>query len=123
MPTTYKLYQATATDGAVYIDMPVSGKITSISFTGFLLAGAGGIGVAGAEVSRQASNQFTTSNPRGVIAAVVAATIAASNGTHVQHRFETNEPIKAGERLYLNMNPSFAANTATWSMQVFITVS
>lgn len=116
MATTFKLYSSAATDGAVYIDLPVSGKIVTVSFVMSFQAGAGGAGTFMAELSRQAVNQVTTSNPRGVIAQAAATTAAASQGAQVNSQQYPNEPVKSGERLYLNCAggvTNFGAGNAT----------
>jgi len=100
--TTYKLYQSGSTDGAVYIDLPQGGRIVSIVWLIVFTAGAGGIGYAFPELSRQAVNQFTTTNPRGVISGSSVCSSAASTGASSQNTVFPNEPVKSGERLYLN---------------------
>ena len=121
MATTFKLYQSGATDGAVYIDMPISGRITSVNFSIHLTAGAGGIGISNTELSRQAVNQTTTSNPRGVICAAYCSTGAASTASTTNVAFFPNEPVKSGERLYLN-SAGGASNVSALFSSVWITV-
>lgn len=122
MATTYKLYQASVSDGAVYIDLPVTGKVTSVAIAATLAAGAGGIGNASMEISRQGTNQCTTSNPRGVLCCAYITTSAASTGSAINARFEPMEPVKSGERLYLNMAGQ-SANVSSIFCQVFLTIS
>lgn len=120
MATTYKLQLAAASDGSIYLDLPVSGRITSVTFTVNMVAGAGGVGQWNTELSRQAVNQITTNNPRGVIAQATLATAAASQGAHLQTTHFPNEPVKSGERLYLNGASS--ANFSTGVCSCFVTI-
>lgn len=121
MTTTYKLYTAANTDGAVYIDLPISGRIVGIDFVLGLTAGAGGVAAATAELSRVAVNQIATSNPRGVIASAYLQTSAASTGASANVQVVRDEPIKSGERLYLN-TAGAAANVAFFNATAYVTI-
>lgn len=122
MATTFKLYSAAATDGAVYIDLPIGGRLESVSFNAVLTAGAGGIGEIYCEVSRQAVNQVGVNNPRGVIGQLCVATAAASQGKSENGAFFPNEPVKSGERIYLNCAGG-SANVAALKATVFLTIA
>jgi len=102
MSTTYKLYHAAFTDGVCYIDLPITGRITQVNFSSTFASGAGGIGTGSAELSRVAVNQMAVNNPRGVIALEIFSTAGASQGITVNHALFPDEPVKSGERLYLN---------------------
>jgi len=121
MATTYKIYSAAATDGAAYIDLPISGKITSVSFSGYMIAGAGGVGVWTPELSRVAINQVAVNNPRGVISMVTITTAAASQGKSENFTVFPDEPVKSGERLYLNC--ANVSNNASLSCAAFVTIA
>lgn len=122
MATTYKLHSSATSDGAVYIDLPISGRVTNVHFDAYLLAGAGGVGVITLELSRVAVNQIATSNPRGVLANCYAVTQAASTGAQKSADFAIDEPVKSGERLYLNCAGS-ATNMAGLLADCFITIA
>jgi hypothetical protein len=121
MATTYKLFQSGTADGTVYIDLPISGRILSVNYSMHLAAGAGGIGVAHVELSRQATNQAIITNPRGVITGAYVTSAAASQGAACNVTFFPNEPVKSGERLYLNAAGS-AANVTTLLACLWITI-
>lgn len=121
MATTYKIYHNDDTDGVAYMDLPISGRITEVHFACALVAGAGGIGQIHPELSRQAVNQVTVNNPRGVIASCAVVTAAASQGVAVNVSSFPNEPVKSGERLYLNCLGS-ASNFSSGNFNCFVTI-
>lgn len=121
MATTYKLYSAANTDGVVYIDLPISGRLSAVAWTCALSSGAGGPGGLCPELSRVAVNQVAVSNPRGVISSIRCATAAASQSGAAQRVDFPNEPVKSGERLYLNCAGG-AANFAAIAADVFLTI-
>ena len=122
MSTTYKLTSTSASDGAVYLDVPITGVIKSVNFALAMTAGAGGVGQGSAELSRSPVNQIATNNPRGVLAHAVIYTAAASQGASVNSTYPNlAEPIHAGERLYLNCG-GLSANTAGLNYTCFFTV-
>lgn len=121
MATTYKLVSAAASDGVIYIDLPISGKITGLAWAGRLIAGAGGIGAWECELSRVAVAQTAISNPRGVLGSVSFATSAASTGVCANSIQPLDEPVKSGERLYLNC--ASASNWSSGLVTVFITIA
>jgi hypothetical protein len=110
MATTFKLFNGGATDGATYIDLPISGRIACVGFGIDFLSGAGGVGYARPELSRVAVNQDAVTNPRGVIAQAFVRAPAASQGASTNCVLYPDEPVKSGERLYLNC--AAAANFA-----------
>lgn len=120
MATTYKLFNGAASDGATYIDLPISGRLVSVAFAIHITAGAGGIAYICPEVSRVAINQFAVTNPRGVIAQAIATTSAASTGASQNAVQYPDEPVKSGERLYLNC--AAALNYAAANVQCFLTI-
>jgi len=122
MSTTYKLYNNTNSDGTVYLDVPISGRISNVSWSLNLVAGAGGVGVASGELSRSPTNQWATSNPRGVISHCAASSPAASQGGTAHRTDFMSEPIKAGERLYLN-TAGLWSNIGSAGVACFITIS
>ncbi len=101
MTTTFKLFNANKNDGSTYIDLPFSGRVVGILFALTLITAATE-GRAAAELSRSPTNQNLTNNPRGVLAEAYVGTPSAGPvaTTHVVTTCE--EPVKAGERLYLN---------------------
>ncbi len=119
--TTYKLYINGNGDGTVYLDLPISGRIKSLVWVVVFTAGAGGIGYAHPELSRQAVNQFTTTNPRGVISGSAIATSAASTGMFSLITVFPDEPVKSGERLYLN-TAGGVTNLGSMHTSCFITI-
>lgn len=121
MATTYKLVNIAGNDGSTYIDLPISGRLASVTFSLLFIAGAGGVGYCIPEISRVAVNQTSTSNPRGVIAQAVVATTAASTGAKTNVVQYPDEPVKSGERLYLNC--ANVANAATNYAIVFLTIN
>jgi hypothetical protein len=121
MATTYKLFNGSANDGATYIDLPISGRLVSVAFAIHLTAGGGGIAYILPEVSRVAINQNSVSNPRGVIAQAACTTGAASTGSAQNAVQYPDEPVKSGERLYLNC--AAAANYAVAYVQCFLTIA
>lgn len=121
MATTYKLYSAATTDGVVYIDLPISGRVSVVNLSLTLSAGAGGVGIASCELSRVAVNQIATSNPRGVVCSRLISTSAASTGASVDTTFWPDEPVKSGERLYLNCAGS-AVNATAATFTAFVTI-
>ena len=122
MSTTYKLTSGAASDGAVYLDVPITGVIKSANFALAMTAGAGGVGSGSAELSRSPVNQIATNNPRGVLAHAVIYTAAASQGSSVNIAHPNlAEPIHAGERLYLNC-AGLTANNGGMNYSCFFTV-
>lgn len=121
MATTYKLMSTAVTDGTAYIDLPISGTVIQIAFAVLFTAGAGGIGYVNPELSRVAINQVGINNPRGVLGSATCATSAASTGAQANSQLHTNEPVKSGERLYLNC--ASAANMATMYAICYITIA
>lgn len=121
MASTYKIYGATGVDGTYYIDLPVSGRITEVSFSIKLVADAGGVGSIWSELSRSPVTQATVNNPRGVIAMALCATQAASTGRSENHTMFPDEPVKSGERLYLNL--SAVANLASLAVNCLVTIA
>src|SRR5574342_785635 len=96
MSVTYKLQIGTNSDGSVFIDSPVTGRIRSVKWAGVFTAGAGGIGQLYIELSRAATNQVSTNNPRGVISQASMATPAASQGAMIATEHTMDEPIRFG---------------------------
>lgn len=106
MPRTQQIALTTSTVatnfGTQYIDIPVNGTIVGISLTSCCLAGAGQ-SYAYVEVSRQGVDQTGVTNPKGVLHAhsfanpVISASHASATPSPVMY-----EPVRVGERLYLN---------------------
>lgn len=123
MATTYKIMHNAVSDGVAYIDLPISGRITSISFSTFVLAGAGGTAAWGVELSRVAVNQILVNNPRGVIGAAFVTTAAASQAKALNAVVFPDEPVKSGERLYLNAAYNPTANLSAQVCICFVTIA
>lgn len=118
-----KLHSGSATDGSAFIDLPASGTLVGLHFTGFLASGAGGVGICNCEVSRAPVNQKTTNNPKGVISACQIVTPAASTSAVVNADcLGQNEKMQVGERLYLNCAAE-AANVASLSVDAYLIIS
>lgn len=123
MATTYKLYSSAAADGTAFIDLPIGGKIIEISWAVLLVAGAGGVGAFFAELSRQAVNQVQVNNPRGVISLIALGTAAASIPIAHNTQVHPDEPVRAGERIYLNTGSAINSNVASSQTTVFVTIA
>lgn len=121
MTTTFKLYHGAATDGVAYVDLPFSGKIVFVQFTAVFVSGAGGAGIANLELSRSPTNQTATNNARGVISEMSITTSGASATNNQQAHAILEEPVKAGERLYLNCAGG-AANVSNLYSKCFVTI-
>ncbi len=85
------LYIASA--GSVALDIREDGKITGITIVGVDALNGG------AEVSFIAGPHLSTHDAIGVLAGV----IYAGAGNPLVHRVELDEPVQAGERLYLHV--------------------
>jgi hypothetical protein len=101
MTTTFKLFNANKNDGSTFIDLPFSGKVVGIFFSLMLISSVNE-GRANAELSRSPTNQHLTNNPRGVLLETAIGTPSAGPMVTQTAYATLEEPVKAGERLYLN---------------------
>lgn len=123
--TTFTVFQssvATSFAGGIYIDIPVDGTIVGIHGSMVGTGNAGAVSHATAELSRLATDQSASAVGRGILFSMASATTAGSSATAANHATgPMAEPIRQGERLYLNFRNA-GANWVNHVATVNITV-